>query len=151
MANIQDHIQRVHAVTRILHETAYYPAHPPRQETPGYQAVHHRLVVEEDRPCFICGIRHSQGGQMETHHWVLEWALAQAADPLRMRTDVPDLPQDEEGFLDWVDHSQENLRVLCADHHRHALVGIHMITYPIWIAQKYVRDDFPLTGGEGNG
>jgi hypothetical protein len=38
-----------------------------------------------------------------------------------------------------VDHSPDNLWVLCDVHHRHKFVGIHAITYPIWGPQDLVN------------
>jgi hypothetical protein len=69
--------QAVHVNRRMLNEMAFYPAHDPRKETPEYKETHHRLAVEQDRPCLICGVKnstlkdkaHNQYGakQMETH------------------------------------------------------------------------------------
>ena len=36
----------------------------------------------------------------------------------------------------------ENLRLLCAAHHRGKYTGIHEITYPAWLLQRYVGDEF---------
>jgi hypothetical protein len=130
-------------ISRILHESAYYPEHAPRVEQTAYHTIHRRLVIEEDQPCWICGIRYSQGAKNETHHFHLEWALANAADAEKLHADYSDVPlNDEKALLDWIDHSEENLLVLCPDHHRHKLLGIHMITHPDWMAQKYLSDDF---------
>lgn len=35
----------------------------------------------------------------------------------------------------WIDHHPDNLMVLCDVHHRHAGVGIHAVTAPIWRVQ----------------
>lgn len=130
-------------VSRILHECAYYPAHPPRSEGEAYKAIHHKLVVVEDLPCYICGAKYSEGSPNETHHFHLEWALAEAADAEKLHADNPSVPlNDEQALLNWIDHSEENLLVLCPDHHRHKLMGIHNISHPDWIAQKYLKDEF---------
>ena len=84
---------------------------------------------------------------METHHWHLEYALMNASDPAKVALDFPDVPvADVDAFRAWVDHSPENLLVLCAEHHRFGFTGIHAITYPIWVAQRYVKLDYVLTG-----
>jgi hypothetical protein len=51
--------QAVHINQRMLNEIAFYPAHDPRKETPEYKDTHHRLAVEQDRPCLICGVKNS--------------------------------------------------------------------------------------------
>jgi len=48
----------------------------------------------------------------------------------------------------WVDHGPVNLMVLCDRHHRHREVGIHELTYPIWVAQKFIADEYHLTTGD---
>ena len=82
---------------------------------------------------------------METHHHVIEWALANAIDPAKFNQRVlPGLlrrnPEkygpmkkrmSQKQILDSVDHDEDNLWVLCDVHHRHVFVGIHAITFPI--------------------
>ena len=75
---------------RTLHEVVHYPAHPPRKPTPLYTKSHHHLVIEEDRPCLVCGVRHSTlqdpsinrwgAVAIETHHRIIEDSLALAVD-----------------------------------------------------------------------
>ena len=78
-----------HIVKRQLDEAIAYPAHDPRTESAEYKAVHHHLVYELNEPCWICGITHDAGGNMETHHAVVEWALANAVDPKKIMADWP--------------------------------------------------------------
>lgn len=164
MANLS----QPHAVDRILHEDVWYPPHAPRTETPEYKQIHHNLVVELDLPCLVCGVRNSTlssptnkvgAKQMETHHHVIEWALANAIDlgkfndrvwPLLQKRHGADKypePFTQQQLLDFVDHGEDNLWVLCDVHHRHALYGIHSITGPIWGAQDLIKDDFTYIGG----
>lgn len=44
--------------------------------------------------------------------------------------------------LDWVDHSEDNLWVLCDVHHRHKFLGIHEIPYPIGCPQDLLSPKF---------
>lgn len=145
-------LSRIHVVQHIMHEDVFYPPHAPRTESDEYKAIHHKLVVEDDAPCLICGIRNSQLGdpsinvhgvqEMETHHFWVEWALTGAVDVEKLRSalglDIPDLAS-------WVDHDPNNLMVLCDRHHRHKEAGIHEVSFPVWVAQKFVRDDYVLT------
>jgi hypothetical protein len=101
--------------------------------------------------------------QLETHHHTIEWALANAivadlfnshvlpglarraaqragsVDPIYKEFDeMYKTPMSGEQIKDWVDHSPDNLWVLCDVHHRHKFVGIHAITFPIWGPQDLV-------------
>jgi hypothetical protein len=156
-------VSGAHEVARTLSEQVFYPAHDARTESPEYAKVHHRLAVVRDLPCLICGVRNStlkdpaqnrHGSKaMETHHHIVEWALQNAIDLGKFNAHVwpnlkarhpgkYDAPFTQQSMLDFIDHSEDNLWVLCDVHHRHSLVGIHAITAPIWGAQNLVRDDF---------
>lgn len=139
-----------HRMSRTLTEVCWYPDHDPRAASAEYEKVHHHLVYELDEPCWVCGIRQSQltdGEHMETHHWHVEWALANAMDPAKLLADFPDMgTADDPHLREWLD-SEGNMLVLCPQHHRHGLTGIHMVTYPAWQAQRWVRDDFSITEG----
>ena len=138
-----------HNLHRTLDEIIAYPSHDPRRASALYKKVHHHLVYELDEPCWICGVRQSglpEGQHMETHHAVLEWALAGAADPKLILADFPKMGvADDPHLRQWLD-SEGNMLVLCAKCHRGARRGIHMITYPAWIAQRYI-DSHDITGG----
>lgn len=164
-------IEGIHLCCRTLKEKAFYPAHDERRETKEYKAVHHRLCIEMDLPCLICGVRHSilsdkekaadaklnpYGARaMETHHHVIEWALANAIDVEKfnkillknLRRKHPEKEEYKKDFTtedirNWVDHSPDNLWVLCDVHHRHKYLGIHAITYPVWGPQDLLIPDF---------
>lgn len=171
--------QRYHAVERMLHEEAFYPPHDKRKESPLYHKAHDQLVNELDRPCLVCGVTHSTLGdparnpfgavQMETHHHVIEWALANAIDPGKfnerilpglLRHDPAKYQEFEhsgmskDAIVQWVDHDEDNLWVLCDVHHRHKFVGIHAITYPIWgpqdiVDETLVKEQIKLSKGIG--
>ena len=44
-------------------------------------------------------------------------------------------------LADWVD-GELNMLVLCAIHHRSKYEGIHEITYPAWLLQRYQGHDW---------
>lgn len=163
---VQKHVEAIHANPRLLKEMAFYPAHDERSETPLYKRAHDHLTKELDLPCLVCGVKNSTLGYklqnrygakaMETHHHIIEWALANAIDTAKFNaTLLPHLkirhptnpayqkvalsPQD---VADWVDHSEDNLWVLCDVHHRAQYFGIHEITYPIWCPMDLLRSDF---------
>lgn len=157
--------QKIHANISKLNQIAFYPAHDKRRETPGYKKIHKHLTVELDLPCLICGVKHSTlkdpgqnpygAKQMETHHHIVEWALANAISTEKFNSRVlphlahrhGDKPEYKKPFTDqqvkdWVDHSPDNLWVLCDVHHRAKYMGIHEITFPIWGPANLLRDDF---------
>ena len=158
-------ISKVHAVGRLLREIVNYPGHAARRSSPEYVKAHNYLVKKLDLPCLACGVRNSTlkdptqnrlgAKQMETHHHIIEWALANAIDldkfnqrvvgqlrAKRHHDPVYDKDFTQTQLLEWIDHHQDNLWVLCNVHHRQALLGIHEITFPIWGPQDLVRDDF---------
>lgn len=124
-----------HLLHRTLDELVAYPPHPPRTESATYRKTHHHLIYTLDAPCWVCGVRHSQGGQMETHHDRFEWASQFGLDLAKVEVDFPALT-DREKLAEWVD-GEGNMLVLCAAHHRGQHVGIHMISYPAWLLQRY--------------
>ena len=125
---------------RMLDELVSYPKHPPRTSSPTYKRTHHHLVYDLDAPCWICGIRHSEGGALETHHYRFEWASQFGLDLTKVEADFPDLT-DRAKLAEWVD-SEGNMLVLCAAHHRGKLTGIHEISYPAWLLQRYEGADW---------
>ena len=137
-----------HEVTRTLTESIWYPAHGSRRATDEYKRIHHHLVVELNEPCWICGVRHSDDALMETHHWHVEWALANGVDPAKILADFPAMGSADDPHLrSWLD-GEGNMLVLCSSHHRHGLVGIHSITYPAWVAQRWLRRGHDISKGE---
>jgi hypothetical protein len=158
--------QEVHGSQRVLDELEFYPAHDPRMETPEYQKVHKKLVMDQNRACLVCGVRHTtlndpsknsyRAKQLETHHHVIEWALMNAVDvdkfnqkllpALRARHPFKLLYRKNalsvEEVKAWIDHDEDNLWVLCDVHHRAKYFGIHEITHPIWGPVDLLRDDF---------
>ncbi|HWA95660.1 MAG TPA: hypothetical protein VG844_13745 [Terracidiphilus sp.] len=155
----------IHLNERLLDEMAFYPAHDKRLETPEYHKAHDHLTKKLDLPCLVCGVRNStlndpvqnryDAKQMETHHHVIEWALANAIDTDKFnRVLLPHLAQrhkanrayrkpfTQEQVRAWVDHSEDNLWVLCDVHHRAKYFGIHEITFPIWGPMDLLRPDF---------
>jgi len=125
---------------RTLDENVAYPPHEPRKASAIYVKTHHHLVYELDAPCWTCGIRHSDGGALETHHFHFEWASINGLDLGLVTKDWPALT-DRKALADWVD-GELNMLVLCAIHHRAQNEGIHEITYPAWLLQRYQGHDF---------
>ena len=168
---LRANVAKVHKLARDLHEVAFYPEHDKRTESPAYKKAHDHLTKELDLPCLVCGVRNSvlknqttvkdpkknpYGAKaMETHHHIIEWALANAIDADKFNKAIrPNLAHRHSQnatyqrdmtpseVRDWIDHSEDNLWVLCDVHHRARYFGIHEISYPIWCPQDLLRDDF---------
>jgi hypothetical protein len=86
---------------------------------------------------------------------VIEWALANAIDVAKFNALIlPHLqhrhPENllyktsmsAEQIRSWVDHSPDNLWVLCDVHHRAKCFGIHEITDPIWGPQDIFNEEY---------
>lgn len=103
---------------RTLAEAAYYPPHAPRKASALYTREHHQLVVVQDLPCRVCGVRNStlhdpkanpHGAKaLETHHDLIEWAGQTEIDYDKLAADHPDLP---------------NLAALAKAYHAHLLAN----------------------------
>jgi hypothetical protein len=130
----------VSTLHRLLDERVSYPAHPPRKDSPTYARTHKHLIYDLDAPCWVCAIRHSQGGAMETHHAHFEWASQNGLDLEKVTMDWPEIT-DRAKLAEWVD-SEQNMLCLCAAHHRCSFRGIHSISYPAWLLQRYQGEAF---------
>lgn len=161
---------KAHLVHRMLNEEVFYPEHSPRTESSEYKKIHDHLTKELDLPCIVCGVKNStlEGNKvgakaMETHHHTIEWALQNAIDVTKFnerivayhRAKNPYEPKYDHDFTEdemkaWIDHDPDNLWILCDVHHRHSLVGIHSVTWPIFSPQDLIKDDFQYTPKEGD-
>lgn len=136
-----------HGQTRTLTETIFYPDHVTRgAESSEFQNTKQKLT-KQGEGCYVCGLTQEELGpsvRMEGHHFNSEWSLVNSLDLVKVQKDFPDVT-DVKTFLD----SLENLILLCPKHHRSNLYGVHMITMPAWIVQKYQKDGWDLVTGSG--
>lgn len=150
--------QSIHEVKKTMVEDYFIPGHDPRTNSDVYNKTHNDLVNIKDTPCWICGVKKSTipdiaqnlygAKDMETHHFHLEWSLADAVDWNVLKAMHPDFPNwdkidpnNSDTYKYFVD-DEYNMYVLCDVHHRGTYRGIHAIEFPVWIAQKYIRKDF---------
>ena len=135
---------QAHAEDRALKEDVWTPTHPQRgAESSEFQAS--KQTVESEKPgCYICGVTTLPAGQFfEGHHVGCEWSLANSIDLAKVQKDFPQHTSVIE-FLD----STDNIMILCPQHHRAPLRGVHMISMPAWIVQKYQQDGWDLVHGD---
>jgi hypothetical protein len=141
-------VTEAHLQTRTLTESIWYPPHDARKASAEYKKVHAHLVNELDEPCWICGVKQSElpkGQHNETHHWHIEWALVNRIDPTLIIADFPAMGEADDPHLrEWLD-SEGNMLILCSAHHRHGLVGIHSITYPAFVAQRWLKNGHDIS------
>jgi hypothetical protein len=130
----------------------FYPAHPPRKDTPEYRATHRLLVLTLDQPCRDCGVRRSTLGdptqnplgakQMETHHWPLQREFADALDPAKVHREYPQVT--DRASLDKFIDSPANMLVLCDVDHRSPTRGIHHINESLEACKRFLIDGYVI-------
>lgn len=121
------HIVAAHDQVRQLLEVIHYPDHPKRTESEEYKRNRAKLHAEGCK-CYI-----DNGfcqGPIQIHH-LIEWATANEVDWEKVKKD--------RGY-DHVD-DMKNLMPLCEKHHQWVGFGIHEITYPAWLLQKYMTKE----------
>lgn len=138
---IGEHLRRV-----TIHITRYYPDHEDRVASEEYRHTRHQLIVVQQLPCWICGTR----DKLESHHFYVEWADQNAVDWdvfQKRHPNVVDWSQYRDNPARFVD-SPENMRILCAKHHRHVNHGIHCLTYSDWELQAWPKPGYVWTPSE---
>lgn len=154
-----------HLLRRAIQEAQLIPEHGPRKASAAYRRTHAKLINTQDRGCIVCGVSRKtlsdpdknpfDASQMETHHRLIEWSLTNAVDlakfnervlpGLRRRSPTrPDYqaPFNQAQLVQWIDADEDNMWVLCDVHHRHELVGVHMVTGPIWAPQDLLLSKY---------
>jgi hypothetical protein len=145
-----------HEQEHTLTEFVEFPDHDQRTESAEFRKNKRLLVSQLDLPCFICGCR----DQREVHH-LHEWALWGALDPEKVLDTLHMF--DPYGFTHKMGEQPietpddiRNLLVLCGHceidgvpvpggHHRGVDAGVHDLTFPIWIAQRAVKEGMSIT------
>jgi hypothetical protein len=138
------------------HYIVHYPDHPPRKDSEFYKKTHINLCIKQNTPCFICGKTHRDGSQMESHHFFIEKAAESAVDWIKFGEYAQNFYNPQSGTnigknFDWKEvsknpdifvDSEDNMIVLCEEHHRSNYMGIHHMPFPEWILQLAPKDGF---------
>lgn len=150
-------VQDVHVLRKTMIERYNVPGHEPRKKSPLFTKNHRNMVVVENQPCYICGVKNStlnvndknpfRATQMESHHWI-EWSLANCLDWDTMQKSYPDFenwkaidPKDASTYFNFID-DRYNLVTLCNVCHRGVGYGIHCLEKSIWEVRRFIRNDF---------
>ena len=130
----------------------HFPKHE-RKSSAIYRKTHKQM---KHMPCFICGKTNEKDNiYVETHHFYIEKAAQNAIDwkvfgdfadkCYNMQTgeslakfDWGEVAKNPDLFVD----SQQNMIVLCKQHHTSGSFGIHHVPFPDWILQKFPKDGF---------
>ena len=148
---MMEHEQK-HTITEFIE----YPDHDKRTESSEFRKNKRILVRQLDLPCWVCGCRDAR----EVHH-LHEWALWGALDHEKVLDTLHVF--DPYGFTHKIGEQSietpddiRNLLVLCGSHtidgvaipgghHCGVDIGVHDLTFPIWIAQRAVKDGVSIT------
>lgn len=127
-----------------------------RVESSEFRRNKRVMVRQLDLPCWICGCRDKR----EVHH-IHEWALWNALDPEKVLDTLHVF--DPYGYTHQIGEKPiespddiRNLLVLCGEHtvdgvtipgghHRGENLGVHDLSFPIWVAQRAVKAGFSIT------
>lgn len=141
-----------HEQVETLRIDVEYPAHVARTESPEFAANKRTLVTKLDTPCLCCRGKTAR----EVHHFVIEWAEWENADPAKVLEMCHRL--DVYGYAAQLGDKPiaspddiRNLVVICAKCHRGAGTGIHLVPMPNWISQVVAKDGVQIlkpTGGK---
>lgn len=150
--------QAPHLERRALREIVAYPPHAPREQDVHYKVFHHaqhHLIYDLEVGCWIGGATLAQikaglssshrcagATQLEAHHAIAEFAGLSEVDWQKVAKDFPQAAlHSEEDFLNYAE-SEGGLMILCDIHHRHVGKGIHAVTYPAWLLDRYAQDGY---------
>jgi hypothetical protein len=122
-------ITKAHDQFETLHEVIHYEDHDKRTESAEFRRVKKELHANHT-PCWINNGRCE--GDLEVHHNIIEYSASTEVDWDKIHADYPEFVDVDCGF---------QMRVLCEKHHRGIGTGIHKISYPAWILQKYLKPE----------
>jgi hypothetical protein len=151
-----------HYESRTLRECVAYPPHSPRESDVHYKIfehARHHLIYELDTGCWIGGAILDQikaglpeghrchgATQLEAHHSVAEFSGLNEEDWQKVAKDFPQAGiHSDEDFKRFAE-SEAGLLILCDKHHRSAGTGIHSVTYPAWLLDRYAEDGWEFLG-----
>ncbi len=137
-----------HVMPRTLRELVIVPDHAKRTPSEDFRKAKERLQEDGHYRCWVCGATEN----LHVHHFGIEWSLAHFADWKKVKDFCGEWdPYGYGRLLKNVPMTSpddiRNLLVLCEPHHigvDHANdnsgIGIHEITFPVFLIQKLAKD-----------
>ena len=131
---------KLHMQEDTIVEYAMYPEHEQRSESVLFKHSKDKLKKDGHYKCFICGCIE----KLESHH-LFEWAFEDALDLAKIKEAllILDFYGYSEGMKDVPFESIDDIRnqlILCENHHRHKLCGLHHLAFPLWLSQIATKD-----------
>lgn len=139
----------------------HYVDHAKRVASAEYRKTHTHMIEELDLPCFVCGIRYSKGGAVETHHFFIEYAAINTVDweVFKFTAEKESFKNPQTGVLlssasNWgsiikdpgsFTDGETNCVAICSVHHRSTKLGIHSLPYPIWSMLRFTQGNNLVT------
>jgi hypothetical protein len=88
---------------------------------------------------------------LEAHHSIAEFSGLPETDWRKVAADFPQAGiHSEEDWLNYAE-SEGGLMILCDVHHRSANRGIHSVTYPAWLLDRYAKDEWEFLPDQKGG
>jgi len=133
-------------LTTTIHIRECYPEHPAREDDPHYHIFNQTKRRLASLGKLTCWINNKDcQGDIELHHDKVEFALQNGVDLTKFSEVFPEFTgKTDEEFLAWIE-SEGNLLPLCRQHHI-GVFGIHVIPYPLWLPQKFLKDGVVAPG-----
>lgn len=133
MADKQQKILPTRDEVRHIIDIIHYATRTERVETSEFshnkKELHEKIKAGLIDACFINN-GHCEG-QTEIHHFYVEYSAWTGIDILKVKkvVDIEDADSDK------------NLIPLCHKHHMGVGTGIHFVTYPSWLLQRFMNDE----------
>lgn len=116
-----------HNQTRVLREVQHFPDHEQRHDSEEFKQIRAEFHKEHAK-CWV-GNKHCKG-PIQIHHSLIEWAESNEIEWDRVEKDY---------HFDHVD-SKVQMMPLCERHHIEPYFGVHMISGPAFVAQRYMSE-----------
>ena len=131
---------KAHIQEDTITEYAMYPEHTKRSESEIFRHSKDKLKKDGHYKCFICGCKE----KLESHH-LFEWAFAESLDLNKIKESliIFDFYGYSRAMKDVPFQSIDDIRnhlVLCENHHRHNLCGLHHLAFPLWLSQVATKE-----------
>lgn len=157
-------VTQIHEEKETIQVDINIPGHAPRVTTTLFEHSKKELLARDGGRCFISGMTAEESGHpLEAHHHPIERCFAEMIDWPRFADDCKKghwgqyaQAFDWDSFLSavpfdpytFVDDMRVNGLLLSKQFHTIKDMGIHMLPFPIWVAQKYGKEGYKFSDVE---